>query len=172
MKLTSSDVSVKYNENNEGIITINEGEFCGIAYKYGKVSIDTDSTTGEPCMTFGYNIVSETKPSDISNFRDAIAALLHEMILDQIGSGELQYSGGVGPSLDEINSMIAEARDERIAARVETEKPHNEATNLLANLGRQTGEFRGNPTETAPSFLDRLAAEGEAAMIREKRIVK
>jgi len=173
MKLTTQDVSVIYNEDNDGIITINSGNFDGISFKYGKVSVDTDPNTNEPCMSFGYQIVSIDQPNDLLEFQDSIAHLLHEMILEQIGSGELQYHGGTDVGLEEVNELIAEAKGSR-ASKLASEtrafeeaNPRNAAQDLIANLGRPAGEMKGRPTEDALSFLDRLAAEGTAAMPKD-----
>jgi hypothetical protein len=173
MKLTSTQVSVKYNAADEGIITVNVGDFEGISFKYGRVSIDTDEQ-GEPVMSFGYDVLSELKPNNVNEFQDSIAHLLHEMILEQIESGELQYAGGAGPSLDDVNELLDEGRAatnskiESATARAAAIAPHNEATNLLANLGRQPGEMRAQQSETASSFLDRLAHTGMVEMHKEK----
>ena len=169
--LEQEDISVEYDTNNDSIITILKGDDAGVKFRYGKITIDTDEN-GEPAMSFSYEIISGA-PVNKDDFVDSIAKLLHKMILAQLEQGELQYAGGTNEGLDEMNELneaIAKKRAkvaEEAAAKMRESmhpKVYNEATSLIDSLGRQPDEFKAKPKESALTFLDRLAAQGQAEM--------
>ena len=146
MILTPENTRVDYTDSNLADITILEGDDAGVVFRYGRVWVNTDDIDN-PSLQFDYDILSGI-PRDKDAFIHDIAHLLHRTILEQLESGEVQYAGGTSPSDSEITELIDEA-----------------ASGLaLPELNSQIGAFVAKPKENAMSFLDRLAAEGEAAM--------
>lgn len=140
-ELGENDIRVDFAPNGDAHITILEGDDAGIVFKYGRVAIDESS--GEPEMSFGYEIITGT-PVNKDTFVDSIAHLLHKMILFQLEQGTVQYVNGVDTpgvvTLDEA----PEVKDE--------------------NMFPKPGVFTAKKGESAMSFLDQLAASGMAAM--------
>jgi hypothetical protein len=146
MKLTSQNTRVDYTDSAMADITVLEGDDAGVVFRYGRVWINTDDIDN-PSLQFDYDILSGT-PRDKNAFVNDIAEMLHGMIVEQLEAGEVQYTGGTSPGESEITDLIEEAK-----SGVE-----------FQNLNTQVGAFVAKPKESAMSFLDRLAAEGEKAM--------
>ena len=146
MILTPENTRVDYTDSNLADITILEGDDVGVVFRYGRVWINTDDIDN-PSLQFDYEILSGT-PRDKEAFIHDIAHLLHSTIVQQLETGEVQYTGGTSPADAEVSELIEEA-----ASGLE-----------LPSMNSQVGAFVAKPKENAMSFLDRLAAEGEAAM--------
>jgi hypothetical protein len=154
MTLKSTDVRVDYNSEGIAEMTILSGDDAVIRFMYGKVWID-DSNPDEPSLQFGYEILSG-EPVDKEAFIKSIAELLHSTILIQLENGEVVYSGGT----DKNDAAV----DNKLESRMAEFYGEKNDMSQLPTLGR----FDSKPKESAMSFLDRLAAEGQAALLEIK----
>ena len=151
MTLKQTGVRVDYDESGTGLITILEGDDSGIVYKYGKVWID-DRNPDIPSLQFQYEIISGT-PLNLDSFVDNIAKLLHTVILEQLESGDVQYTGGTDiKDTDEMGAMFTEFESNK-------DGPYFSPPGLM----------EAKPSESAMSFLDRLAAQGTFEIGKMKR---
>jgi mitochondrial fission protein ELM1 len=140
-----NDVKVDYNRDLTPTITVINGEFTGIQFRFGKVWFE-DEMAEQPVMQFQYEVLSGA-PSDVAKFQHEIAHLLHSLLVEQLESGTITYTGGV--------SNPAELAEKEA---LESLKPQE--TFAMPELG----VFKSTPGQSAMSFLDQLAAEGNAAM--------
>lgn len=140
--LTKEQTRIDFLPDNSSVITILGGDYAGLKYKYGKVWFENpDSDT--PTMQFMYDMVEGT-PENKVEFEADIAHFLHNMLLEQLEAGEVQYSGGEAPP-----SIVYE------------EPP---TKNVAQQIMQSPGVFTSKKSESAMGFLDRLALSGLEAM--------
>lgn len=142
--LSKNNVKFEF-ENNDSVLTVLEGEFKGVQFKYGKVWFENPDSE-QPTMQFQYDLLNGTTVENSSVFENEIAHLLHQLLLEQLEAGEVQYTGGEGP-------MVT----------LEEPPKKNAAQQIMA----APGVFTSKPKESAMGFLDRLAMQGMEAMRRK-----
>lgn len=144
--LTKEQTRIDFLPDQSSVITILEGEYTGLKYKYGKVWFENPDSE-QPTMQFMYDMV-EGVPSDKVAFENDIAHFLHSMLLEQMEAGEVQYTGGEAPST------------------IQYEEPAP-TKNVAQQIMQAPGVFTSKKSESAMGFLDRLAMSGLEAMRRK-----
>ena len=86
-------------DSDKFAIEFTQGEFTGIVYSIGKVWLPED--TPEPTLSFDYDVISETKPGDLTKFQNTIGEILLEMIKKSIAQETTVYAGGTGPYIED-----------------------------------------------------------------------
>ena len=143
--LTKEQTRIDFLPDNTSVISILEGDYKGLKYKYGKVWFENPDSE-QPTMQFHYDMV-EGLATDKVAFEADIAGFLHAMLLEQLEAGEVQYTGGEAPP-----SVVYEEPPTKNAAQQIMQAP---------------GVFTSKKSESAMGFLDRLAMQGMAAMKRK-----
>jgi hypothetical protein len=149
MKLTSQNTRVDYTNSEFANITILDGDDSGVVFRFGKVWVNTDDPEN-PSLQFHYDLVTGA-PLDKKQFEQDIAEMLHTTIVQQLEAGEVQYSGGTDTDVRALDDLKEEAGVEF--------QQHS-----FQNLNTKIGAFVAKKEETALSFLDRLAAQGQYEM--------
>lgn len=140
-------------------LTILEGPYEGLQFRYDVVWIDPVNG-----IQFKYSTLNGTldEPED---FEQAISRLLAEQLSSQLESGNLIMNGGREASPEEMLRFMDENYGVKPEAPTpEIEIPGNPTKNVAQMIMQQPGVFAANQNESAMTFLDRLAAQGMAAM--------
>lgn len=80
----------------ETFTTINEGDFNGITFKFGKVWFPGED---QPILSFEYDVISMQKPIDTVKFETLIGEILYIMLRKALTDQEVVYSGGTDESV-------------------------------------------------------------------------
>lgn len=88
------------NQDGDTFITITEGPFEGITYKYGRTWFPDED---EPVLSFEYDIIAASKKYDKIEFEKEIGVILHELLRKAVADQSVVYSGGTGPYIEESN---------------------------------------------------------------------
>ena len=75
----------------ETFITITEGDFAGVGFKFGRVWFPDED---QPVLSFDYDVVSVEKPVDKVGFETLISEILHIILRKAVAEQEVVYSGG------------------------------------------------------------------------------
>jgi hypothetical protein len=143
-------VSLEANPGYNDTLTILEGPYEGLKFRYDAVWFDEENHP-ELGLQFHYKLLNGVidNPEDREDFEHAIAHLLHaHMKKTQAENGIIVFKGGQDPSPEEFMEHLEGAQPK----------------NLAQQIMQDPGVFLGREKETATNFLDRLAAQGQAAM--------
>lgn len=147
-----ADANPGYNDT----LTILEGPYEGLKFRYDAVWFDAENHP-ELGLQFHYKLLNGVidNPNDKEDFEHAIAHLLHEhMKKTQAENGIIVFKGGKDSTAEEVM--------EHLESRIEV--PGMPQKNLAQQIMQAPGVFMGKEKEGATNFLDRLAAQGQAAM--------
>lgn len=79
--------------NNVSVIRITDGEFEGVEFTFGAVSVSEENETAK--LSFEYNLISDDnliEPED--RFQNLIGSILSDIMYDQLDKEEVIYKGG------------------------------------------------------------------------------
>lgn len=86
------------NIGEEVNIQLTSGKYSGVAYNFGKVSIDEDKENNQAFLNFEYNIIDSNEFESLENdleFKDHIGSILTSIVLNRVGEfGDLEYEDG------------------------------------------------------------------------------
>jgi len=85
--------------NGFAVIRISEGEFQGVQYTYGALSIEEDTVNDVAKLKFEYDII-EGSVNDVSGFESLIAVILHDTLDTQVETETVIYHGGTNDSVE------------------------------------------------------------------------
>ena len=154
--LEPSQVRASACDGHNDTLTILTGPYEGLQFRYDVVWLDDKQP--EKGIQFHYTCLNGTpNPDDKEDFEHAIAYMLHKQYWTNLETGNLVFSGGTNPEVDaELKQMEEEFKG---GTSMEISE-----TSLASSIMQAPGVFMASKEETAMSFLDRLAAQGMAAM--------
>jgi hypothetical protein len=168
--LNKEDITVDYSKEGACTITVLKGIHAGVKYVYGKVWFNVDDPEN-PVMNFDYDVVMGT-PVYKKEFEHDIAILLHSLILEQMEAGTISYTGGEDATLEDIEELVTPLPEiPEYTGLIEDEQssiilPGDELK--FSDVIQKPGVFASKENESAMSFLDRLAAQGQAEMNKKR----
>lgn len=151
--LDPSEVSTEANPGHNDTLTILKGPYEGLRFRYDAVWYDDQNP--KLGLQFHYKLLNGVIDSDEdrADFEHAIAHLLHKQMKKTLAeSGVIVYKGGTDSSRDELMDHLDVGNPEK---------------NLAQQIMQAPGVFLGKKEESASNFLDRLAAQGMAAMKKQ-----
>jgi hypothetical protein len=89
---------VSKGEDDWASIMIKDGEYEGIIYQYGKVSVaESEDENGNMPLSFNYNLIDHSghNKEDLESsddFRNTLGDILVEILDEQLEAGNLEYN--------------------------------------------------------------------------------
>ena len=96
--MTKNYTFVSKGEDDWASIMIKDGEYEGIIYQYGKVSVaESEDENGNMPLSFKYNIIDHSghNKEDLESsddFRNTLGDILVEILDEQLEAGNLEYN--------------------------------------------------------------------------------
>lgn len=146
-------------EGHNDTLTITGGVYEGLQFRYDTIGVDPVKGIG-----FDYTVLNGVL-EDKDDFEQAISRLLAGLLGQQLESNNLFYNGGSEATPEEMLEFMEKnygVKPEAPAPIIEL--PGEPQKNLAQQIMQAPGMFTAKKEENAMSFLDRLAAQGMAAM--------
>jgi hypothetical protein len=141
-------------------LTILSGPYEGLQFRYDTVWLDDKEP--EKGIQFHYSTLNgEPLPEDKEDFEHAIAYMLHKQYWENVATGNLVFSGGLDSDDQELIDSIGQ---KVVAATQKIQSQVTETKSIASQIMQKPGVFSSQQDESAASMLDRIAAEGMAAM--------
>ena len=96
--MTKNYTFVSKGEDDWASIMIKDGEYEGIIYQYGKVSVaESEDENGNMPLSFKYNLIDHSghNKEDLESsddFRNTLGDILVEILDEQLEAGNLEYN--------------------------------------------------------------------------------
>jgi len=96
--MTKNYTFVSKGEDDWASIMIKDGEYEGIIYQYGKVSVaESEDENGNMPLSFNYNLIDHSghNKEDLESsddFRNTLGDILVEILDEQLEAGNLEYN--------------------------------------------------------------------------------
>jgi len=140
-------------------LTVTNGVYEGLQFRYDTIGVDP--VRG---IQFNYSVLNGTL-DEKDDFEQAISRLLAELLHEQMESNNLFYNGGVEATPEEMLKYMEENYGVTPDAPAPViEIPGEPQKNLAQQIMQAPGVFTAKKEESAKTFLERLAAQGMAAM--------
>lgn len=151
-----AEVSTSACEGHNDTLTILSGPYEGLKFRYDAVWFDDKNP--QLGLQFHYKLLNGAL-EDPKDFEHAIAHLLHNQMKKTLSEAGIVFRGGIDPTREEFMEHLESKLSQPVI-----EFPDAPQKNLAQQIMQAPGVFQAKEKESAMSFLDRLAAQGQAEM--------